>query len=111
MELDIEKELPDIEAIDTVINMIYRDIKLGNSKRIPALAKAVKDLAIARAVLKWTDQENILAHSSSIEINPDDPLHRQKDYLSLAILFQTSVDTVKDNYDILVQQCREAGII
>ncbi len=46
-----------------------------------------------------------------LEINPADPGHRQKDYLSLAVLFQIPLDTVKDNYETLVGQCKEAGII
>lgn len=58
MECNIEKETSDIGAIDGVINLIHKSIQYGNEKRVPALAKAVKDLAIARAVLKRTDQES-----------------------------------------------------
>ncbi len=49
--------------------------------------------------------------SPRLNINPDDPQRRQKDYLNLAMIFRTSLDSVKDNYDTLVQQCREASII
>ena len=50
MEFDIEKEIPDTGAIDGVINLIHKKIKFGDEKKIPALAKAVKDLAIAREI-------------------------------------------------------------
>lgn len=71
-----------------------------SKKRWEVLEKKVSDL-----------EKHVQGQTFKFEIKPDDPLHRQKDYLSLAVLFQTSVDIVKDNYDILVQQCREAGII
>ncbi len=39
------------------------------------------------------------------------PQNKQQEYLSLAMLFGVPLDIVKDNYGILSQQCKEAGII
>lgn len=105
--------------------MISKVAKLGNTpeggeggveivirtrkKEFSVLVSTVQKRKIPKK-LAHGGQES-LCQRLGIEINPDDPGHRKKDYLGLAILFQIPLDTAKDNYDILVRQCKEHGII
>ena len=114
-----------LENLDFGMMQISEKLNGCDLNLAAALAPILRDLAVARAALSSnipliiydaSERQNndVLADqkwASKLDINPDDLQYRQKDYLNLAMLFRTSLDSVKDNYDILVQQCREAGII
>lgn len=45
-------ERPDTGALNKAIELLYREVEAGNIEKVTALAKAIKNLADARATLQ-----------------------------------------------------------